>query len=264
VWWLIDTRMIDPHIVPALTACRTKHGLPPVSRPWKSWLNSPQLVIGMWPQWYGPVQPDWPPQLQLADFPLDDGGDLHEMPPEVAAWIGAGEPPVMLTGGTPNLNAAAFFEAGVAAVAANGRRALIAAGSRVELPEYDPAVALRAHYVPFSQALPRCASIVHHGGIGTTSQALAAGIPQVIVPFSHDQPDNITRVMRLGAGAPAKVDRGGRSIARALAQTLDDADMRAAAARARNNLQGRSGIAMACDLLERHAATPPPLRVAGA
>jgi UDP:flavonoid glycosyltransferase YjiC (YdhE family) len=258
IWWLIDTRMIDPHIVPELNACRAKHGLGRVSRPWQSWMNSPQRVIGLWPEWYGPVQPDWPAQLRLTDFPLYDGGDVASMDDGVRAWLDDGEPPVMLTGGTPNLDAGAFFAAGLAAAAATGRRALVAAGERVQLPALDPAAAMRAHYVPFSEALPRCAAIVHHGGIGTTSQALAAGIPQVIVPFSHDQPDNITRVMRVGAGLPAKLDRRGASVTAALRRVLSDPAIRAGAERARDNLRPRSGIPMACDLLERHAASPPP------
>ena len=55
-----------------------------------------------------------------------------------------------------------------------------------------------ANYAPYSRLLPRAAAIVHQGGIGTTHQALAAGRPTVVVPFSHDQPDNAHRVERLG------------------------------------------------------------------
>jgi hypothetical protein len=37
-------------------------------------------------------------------------------------------------------------------------------------------------------------------GIGTVSQAFAAGTPQLITPFAHDQFDNAARVERLGCG----------------------------------------------------------------
>ena len=36
--------------------------------------------------------------------------------------------------------------------------------------------------------------------MGTTAQCLAAGVPQLIMPLSHDQPDNAARVKRMGAG----------------------------------------------------------------
>jgi UDP:flavonoid glycosyltransferase YjiC (YdhE family) len=55
--------------------------------------------------------------------------------------------------------------------------------------------------VPLSTLLPRAAAIVHHGGMGTLGQALAAGIPQVTVPVILDQFDNSRRLFRLGVSA---------------------------------------------------------------
>jgi rhamnosyltransferase subunit B len=56
-------------------------------------------------------------------------------------------------------------------------------------------------YIPFSQVFPRTAAVVHHGGIGTTGQGLAGGVPQLIMPMGFDQPDNAARLERLGVGA---------------------------------------------------------------
>jgi rhamnosyltransferase subunit B len=55
-------------------------------------------------------------------------------------------------------------------------------------------------YAPYSLLFPRAAINVHHGGVGTTAQALRAGRPQLIAPYLVDQPDNAARVVRLGAG----------------------------------------------------------------
>ena len=52
--------------------------------------------------------------------------------------------------------------------------------------------------MPFSSVFPLCAAVVHHGGIGTCAQALAAGVPQLTMPLAFDQPDNATRLSRLG------------------------------------------------------------------
>ena len=41
---------------------------------------------------------------------------------------------------------------------------------------------------------------IYHGGIGSLAQAIAAGIPQLIMPMSQDQPDNAARIRRLGLG----------------------------------------------------------------
>ena len=54
---------------------------------------------------------------------------------------------------------------------------------------------------------PYAAAIIHHGGIGTTAQALRAGKPQLVIPFFADQPDNAGRVARLGVGRSLKRKR---------------------------------------------------------
>jgi rhamnosyltransferase subunit B len=51
---------------------------------------------------------------------------------------------------------------------------------------------------PHELLFPRASAIVHHGGVGTTGQALRSGRPMLVVPFAHDQPDNADRMRRLG------------------------------------------------------------------
>jgi UDP:flavonoid glycosyltransferase YjiC (YdhE family) len=67
--------------------------------------------------------------------------------------------------------------------------------------------------------LPRAAALVHHGGIGTMAAAFAAGIPQIVVPFNFDQPDNAARLRALGAGS---VIRPAAYTAAHVARTIDD------------------------------------------
>ena len=68
--------------------------------------------------------------------------------------------------------------------------------------------------------------MVHHGGIGTTAQALAAGVPQLIMPLAHDQPDNAARVQRLGVAGDgwSKVFRG-PAVAKELAELIGSAEV---------------------------------------
>ena len=50
-------------------------------------------------------------------------------------------------------------------------------------------------------AVLACAAVVvHHGGAGTTRGALAAGVPQVVVPLFADQPYNAGQVVAVDAG----------------------------------------------------------------
>jgi rhamnosyltransferase subunit B len=69
-----------------------------------------------------------------------------------------------------------------------------------QVPRPLPPAVHHEPYVPFSQVLPRCGALVHHGGIGTCAQGLAAAIPQLVMPLAFDQPDNAARLEQLGVG----------------------------------------------------------------
>ena len=89
------------------------------------------------------------------------------------------------------------------ALARTGQRGIIHAGwgglQRADLPDS----VLMVDGVPFSWLFPRVAAVVHHGGAGTTSAGLRAGVPSVVVPFFGDQPYWGQRVADLGVGPGA-------------------------------------------------------------
>ena len=94
---------------------------------------------------------------------------------------------------------------------------------RDQLPAELPRHVLWQEYVPLRALLPHVAVLVHHGGIGTTAEALHAGTPQLVVPLAHDQFDNGARVAALGVGRslPATRLTQGRLL-RCLEALLDD------------------------------------------
>ena len=54
--------------------------------------------------------------------------------------------------------------------------------------------------IPFSWLFPQMMAVVHHGGAGTTSMGLRAGVPSIVTPFMGDQPFWGQRVHELGVG----------------------------------------------------------------
>jgi rhamnosyltransferase subunit B len=179
---------------------RAAHGLPPVRRILRDWIHAADRVIGLFPAWFAPPASDWPTQAVLTGFPLYDDADLRGFDPNLLAFLQAGEPPIVLTAGSEMHNRQAYFRAGIEACRRVNRRVLILSRFRGELPAPLPHSMHVSSYAPHSRLLPHCAAIIHHGGIGTTAQALRAGIPQLIVPSAFDQADNGARVERLGAG----------------------------------------------------------------
>lgn len=51
---------------------------------------------------------------------------------------------------------------------------------------------------PFSTLFGLSRGVIHHGGIGTSAEALAAGVPQGVMPFGNDMFDNAERLEALG------------------------------------------------------------------
>jgi rhamnosyltransferase subunit B len=196
-YWLAD-KVVDYLLAGEINALRKDLGLAPVSRVMHEWYFSPQLVLGMFPEWFAPPQPDWPPNTRLTGFPLWDEGETTALSPQVSEFLDAGDPPIAFAPGSANTDADWFFSAAVEACQNLRRRGILLSRYTAHIPEQLPAGVIHAEFVPFSRLLPRTGALVHHGGIGTCAQGLAAGVPQIVMPMAYDQLDNAARLKRLG------------------------------------------------------------------
>ncbi len=251
--------VLDPLIGPRLNAFRTTLGLEPVARIWSRWMHSPDLVVAAWPEWFAATQPDWPPGTRTTGFPIfrDGGAGLDA---GLVAFLEAGAPPVAITPGSAMAHGRAFIAAALDACDARGRRAVVVTPYRDQLPASLSASTHHVAYAPFAELLPRVAALVHHGGVGTSAQALAAGIPQVVAPFAHDQPDNAARLRRLGVASVVKPGAKPAKWHAALGRVLDDRDVAVAVARASERSKAAPpAAAVIATLVERlgHEAIEP-------
>lgn len=250
IWWGVDRAMVDPVVRPMVEPIRREFGLPPERRYFVQWLHSPLLTLGLFPDWFAPVQPDWPASVRLTSFPLADGVSGRPVPEELS-WLLEKKRPVVFTPGTGNIQAAAFFAAGIEACRALGVPAVVLTPHREQLPTALPAGVHHFTFAPLSQILPRCAALVHHGGIGTTAAALAGGIPQIIMPLSHDQPDNAARVVRNRWGARLWPRQFTASrLTPLLRSILDDRTVAANCSAAAKRLADVDGLGTACAAIE--------------
>ena len=111
-------------------------------------------------------------------------------------------------------------------------------------------------YARFSSAFRRALVVVHHGGVGTTAQALAAGRPMLVTPMAHDQFDNAARVARLGVGeglpfAQVTVPR----LVAVLAPLAHEPRYAAAAASLAPRIAAEDGAERAADLIAAEIAS---------
>ena len=108
--------------------------------------------------------------------------------------------PFVFTAGSAHVSAAKFFEMAVEWCRRSARPAILLSSDAKQIPANLPESVVPSSYVPLGKLLPHCKAIVHHGGIGTTSQALASGIPQLVCPMAFDQFDNGRKIEILRQG----------------------------------------------------------------
>ncbi|MDB5292976.1 MAG: hypothetical protein JWL69_4217 [Phycisphaerales bacterium] len=257
-WKVIDTVVIDRTIAPPLNALRKELGLPPVKGIFRQYMHSPQRVIGMFPEWFAPPQKDWPPRTRLTGFPLYDERGIAGLSPDLQKFLDEGEAPIAFTFGSAMWHAHELLEQSARVCTLLGRRGLLLTRHHEHVPKRLPAGVKHVEFAPFSELLPRCAALVHHGGIGTASQALAAGIPQLVLPHTHDQPDNAARLEKLGVArtmSPKKY-RADR-VAQVLADLLGSRQVKESCTAVATRMAGSDAMEETCKLLEELLESAP-------
>lgn len=213
--------------------------------------HSPQLALGLFSPVLAAPQPDWPPNAHAVGFPFfeQDGGN----PPELDRFLDAGEPPIVFTLGSAAVGAAGdFFQLSVKIAQRLGKRAVFLVGDDPQNRPADlPPGMIAVAYAPHSAVFPRSCVNVHQGGIGTTGEAMRAGKPMLVVPYSHDQPDHGYRLKKLGiARSIPRAKYNVTTAAREIAALLEDPAYAQCAAEVGARVRSETGAKTACDLLE--------------
>lgn len=224
------------------------------------------LHLAMFSKVLGEPQPDWhQPTLQTGFCFYDGQDDLGKMPAGLQEFLETGEPPIVFTlGSAAVLDAGTFFEESAWAAQILRKRAVLLYGNfnqppkteesgewRIETGEGVSSKIAAFDYAPYSLVFPKAACVVHQGGIGTTAQVLRAGVPHLIMPYSHDQPDNAARCRRIGVAE--KISRNkyaAESAAERLKKILSDSSYKSNAEKVREIVEGEKGTQTACDAIE--------------
>lgn len=178
---------------------RKQVGLEPVGD-WEHWLAHTRPALGLWPDWFGAPEAGWMPGLTPVGFGISAGDDQSLSAP-LSDFLAEHPRPVMVTGGTGAFHGEKFYAAALDAVRLTGKPAIVVTRFPEHLPSPLPDRVLVLDYAPFDSLLPKVGLLVHHGGIGTTAAALAAGTPQLVLAYGVDRPDNGARVQSLNLGA---------------------------------------------------------------
>jgi len=237
-------------------ALREQIGLPPSDQdPLLEGQFSPHLNLALFSTVLAKPQTDWPQNTKVTGFPIYDNDTMAERDgSSVEQFLRAGEPPLVFTlGSSAVFDARGFFQESAIAARRLGKRAILITGPD---PGNKPTRLLSNdivtfEYIPYSEIFPHASVIVHQGGIGTLAQAMRSGHPMLIVPFSHDQPDNAARAAALGIARHLPRQKySAKKAENELRLLLSDPVYTKAAASAASVVQQQEGVGAACFAIE--------------
>ena len=211
-------------------------------------------AVGLWSTAFSPAPSDTPASFVQTGFVFYDGGFGGQgLSPALKTFLAAGPPPLVFTLGSMAVYAEdGFYAASAEAARRLGRRAVLLVGEDLLATHAGLAGedVLVVGYAPHSQLFGQAAAVIGHGGIGTTAQAIGAGVPQLVCPIFGDQFDNAARIVRAGLGLSLPKRRYTPARAAAtIRMLLADEGIAAHARRAAFALAAEDGVGAALDAL---------------
>lgn len=230
-----------------LNKFRREIGVPPIRHFMDDAVNGAKGVAGLFPEWFAEPQPDWPAHLRLFGFPVSRR--KAALPPELETFLAEGDPPLVWTHGSANFDIEHFQKRALAASQELGMRCLLVSLDPPKGPL--PTGAFHATHARFEDLFPRARIVIHHGGIGTTAKCIMSGVPQLIIPRSHDQPDNAQRIVRLGLGETLRYKNiDTPALAEVLHKLLNSPSVAENCRRYREKMQAEDRLPALCDWAE--------------
>lgn len=258
LWSALDRWKLEPMARPKLMSWTDRLGLPaPTGSLFGDWLHGPEGGIALYPGWFAGVPATWAARgVGQAGFALfQDGQGAAQLDPHLEAFLAEPSPYVVVFPGSAATANGSWADRVPPVCRLLGQRVLrlgLGAPSG-EAGTPDPQD-LWLDHAPLPAVLPRASAFVHHGGIGSLAQGLAAGVPQLVLPSAYDQFENGIRLKRLGLGdwlPPGRANA--QAIETMLSQlmarrgTVPHLDLRLSKPGAPND-----GVIAACERIEQH------------
>jgi len=131
-----------------------------------------------------------------------DEPDYHP-PDELNRFLKDGDPPICVTFGSMiNKESSKVIKSILAAADQLNLRVILISGWAILPEDYSNHSVYLINAIPHAFIFPKCSTIIHHGGAGTTAAAARSGKPQIIIPHIGDQPFWSDRMYSLGVSSP--------------------------------------------------------------
>jgi len=236
-WFRVADAMTRLLMIP-LNVFRRHHGLRTMQSFDALW-RSAEGAAALYPPWLAAPQPDWPANLRQFGALRPSARDVVALPEAVERFLASGDAPIVWTQGSYNVDLQRLATIARDTTSRLQARSIVLGLAAAPSGDRD---CIRVPYASLAALLPRSRALVHHGGIGTGLEAVAAGIPQLIVPRAADHHDNARRFVRAGVAVSLAAGR------------FDAADV----ADAMRGLLASQAVANACRELQAQLASADP------
>jgi sterol 3beta-glucosyltransferase len=199
-----------------------------------------------------PKPRDWPQPTHITGYWFPECSSWQPES-ELLEFLEGGPPPVSIVfGSTVSRDMESILDKILEALVLCSQRGIIVGGIGRKRARLSGVY--QSEYIPFDWLFQRSAVAIHHGGAGTTGRGLQAGVPNIVLPFTSDQPFWGSRVYTLGAGpkpiSPRRMTAG--ELAQAITRALSDKVMRRQAAILGECIRGENGVVNAVRIVEDH------------
>jgi len=219
----------------------------------KNPLCPPTPILCAWSPSILPPSSDWKDNVHVKGYYFFDHVEDYQPSIELQDFLKEDYPPVCISfGSMVNRDAERIDNIVRDALKRTGNRGIVLSGWS-DVKSVSSADVLYLNAIPHDWLLPRCKMVVHHGGAGTTSAGLRAGIPNIVVPFTADQPFWGRRVNAIGAGPkPVLVkELSVENLTRAIVEA-DDESVRKQVQSIGQRIRNEDGVGHGVNLIEAH------------
>jgi UDP:flavonoid glycosyltransferase YjiC (YdhE family) len=198
---------------------------------------------------------DWGDWIHLTGYWYLEKESPWKPPTDLVKFLESGSPPVYFNlGSIKSRNPQRLLEWVLNALAQTGQRGLLQFDGDLPKTSDLPGSVFRIGSVPHDWLFPQMAAVVHHGGSGTTSTVLRAGVPSFVIYAYWDHPYFGRRSFELGVGPKPiffkKLTQ--KKLTKAIITITSDSEMQARAFALGQRMRTENGVTRAVEAFHRH------------